>query len=420
MADVAKQHDLLRFVKLEHEITQAEWLRWRWPDTPLVFMTSKEVHTAQWDRDYNLHGKRVLHIGIGSSGVQVIPSVLSKVKELHVVARPLVWITDGFAQNWSVINEGNFTYTHAVKERLRNDQKHCLAYCKAIVSKLNFSIKEMSRKLGYNTRLIENLIPKAFSVGCRRPTPGNGFLKAFTDEKTVVHFGEIPEITANGFKDPKGQEHEVDTIICATGFDTPFMPPFRVLYNGKNLQDNFRGDIKGYLGLTYLPNYFVFPGGYGPLVHGSVLPKVEHYTDYVLQILEKARTDNVKRLSIKRSVSDFTRYADEYLKRTTWSGPCSSWLRNGKTSNKPVLWPGSRIHQLTVLQRPRFEHFDFVYLDGNLCSFLGDGFDIREVDGRDLTWYMGLLDGEDTQPGPFETNMEDGGGKLTGVKNIVC
>lgn len=27
MADVAKQHDLLRFVKLEHKITQAEWLQ---------------------------------------------------------------------------------------------------------------------------------------------------------------------------------------------------------------------------------------------------------------------------------------------------------------------------------------------------------------------------------------------------------
>lgn len=44
------------------------------------------MHTARWDRDYDLTGKRVLNIGIGSSGVQVIPSIISKVKELHVVA----------------------------------------------------------------------------------------------------------------------------------------------------------------------------------------------------------------------------------------------------------------------------------------------------------------------------------------------
>lgn len=46
----------------------------------------------------------------------------------------------------------------------------------------------------------------------------SGFLEALTDEKTVVHFGEILEVTTNGFKDSKGQEHEVDTIICATGY----------------------------------------------------------------------------------------------------------------------------------------------------------------------------------------------------------
>lgn len=48
---------------------------------------------------------------------------------------------------------------------------------------------------------------------------------------------------------------------------------------------------------------------------------VEHYTDYVLQVLDRARTDNIKRMSVKKTVSeDFTRYADEYLKRTAWSG----------------------------------------------------------------------------------------------------
>jgi hypothetical protein len=51
------------------------------------------------------------------------------------------------------------------------------------------------------------------------------------------------------------------------------------------------------------------------------MPMVEHYTDYVLQVLEKFRTENIKRLSVKKSVAeDFTRYADEYLKRTAWSG----------------------------------------------------------------------------------------------------
>lgn len=51
------------------------------------------------------------------------------------------------------------------------------------------------------------------------------------------------------------------------------------------------------------------------------MPMVEHYTDYVIQVLEKAQREFIKRLSIKRSVAeDFTRYSDEFLKRTAWSG----------------------------------------------------------------------------------------------------
>ncbi|KAK4635895.1 FAD-binding monooxygenase moxY [Fulvia fulva] len=472
MTDVATEHDLLRFVKLRHQITKAEWQEdigkwrvtvrgpdgtfddfadffingggclnnWRWPEIEgLHDFKGKLMHTARYDKTHDLTDKRVLTVGIGSSGVQVIPKILHRVKELHVVARSPVWITNGFAQTWAAVDGGNFDYTEEAKKRFRQDDKQYQAYCKAIESELNvrfrlilngtpeasaakeFSINEMSRKSNHDPELIDKLMPKNFNVGCRRPTPGNGFLEALTDDKTQVYFGEIPKITPSGFLDRDGKEHEVDTIICATGFDTSFMPPFEVLYHGKNLQDNFRGDIKGYLGLAYpeVPNYFIFLGAYGPLRHGSVLPMVEHYTDHVLQVIEKARVENIKRLSVKKAVSeDFTKYADEFLKRTAWAGPCSSWFRNGKISNKPVLWPGSRIHQLTVLQHPRFEHFDIEYRDGNSCSFLGNGFDVRETDGRDLTWYMGFLDGEDKQPGPFEMGIEDGSGRICGEKNI--
>jgi cation diffusion facilitator CzcD-associated flavoprotein CzcO len=73
-------------------------------------------------------------------------------------------------------------------------------------------------------------------------------LEALTNDKTHVHFGEIPRITEKGFVDKDGVEHEVDVVICATGFDTSFKPPFDILFDGKSLADNFEGDVKGYLG----------------------------------------------------------------------------------------------------------------------------------------------------------------------------
>ena len=47
---------------------------------------------------------------------------------------------------------------------------------------------------------------------------------------------------------------------------------------------------------------------------------------------------------------------------------------------------------------PRYEDYEIEYWDGNVFAFLGNGFDTREFDGRDITNYLGLLDGEDVQP----------------------
>ena len=140
----------------------------------------------------------------------------------------------------------------------------------------------------------------------------------------------------------------------------------------------------------------------GPLGHGSVVPMVEAYTNYIIQVLQKVQVEDIKRIQVKRKVAeDFTRHADIYLKRTAWSGPCRAWFKNGDKNRKPLCWPGSRIHYLTMLQKPRFEDFDIEYLSGNTFNFLGNGFDVREFDGRDLTWYYGLLRGEDKQPKSF-------------------
>lgn len=38
------------------------------------------------------------------------------------------------------------------------------------------------------------------------------------------------------------------------------------------------------------------------------------------------------------------------------------------------------------------------YWDDNRFAFLGNGFDTREFDGRDITNYLGSLDGRDVQP----------------------
>ncbi|KAH7127790.1 putative MoxY [Dactylonectria estremocensis] len=443
---VAASHNLERFVKYRHQVVGAEWLedqaqwsitiqrledgttfvhvadfflnggghlnKWKWPQVRgLDDFQGPKVHSAAWDQSLDLTDKRVLVIGIGSSGVQIVPSILPKVKSLHVVARSRTWITAGFGPKYAGPGSSNFDYSEATMQRFRDDADLYLAYCKAIESELTlrfrmvlndspeahqareFSTKEMRHKLAAKPDLIEKLMPKDFGIGCRRPTPGNGFLEALCHDKTTVLTDNIQLLTQTGFVTAQGEHCEVDVVICATGFDTTFRPQFPLLANGRNVQDDFEtADTVGYigLGLPEVPNYFHYSGPYGPLGHGSAIPMIEAFTKYFIQVIEKCQTEDIKKIQVKRDAAEqFTRHADHYLKRTAWTGPCNSWFKAGDKARKPVLWPGSRIHYLTLLETPRWEDFEIKHHSDNIFNYLGDGFHTREYDGSDLTWYYG-------------------------------
>lgn len=75
-----------------------------------------------------------------------------------------------------------------------------------------------------------------------------------------VHFTEVTGITSNAVIG-NGVEVEVDTIICATGFDTSFRPAFPIIgRRGVNLAEKWAKHPEAYLGLAVpdMPNFFTF------------------------------------------------------------------------------------------------------------------------------------------------------------------
>jgi hypothetical protein len=52
---------------------------------------------------------------------------------------------------------------------------------------------------------------------------------------------------------------------------------------------------------------------------------------------------------------------------------------------------------MELIEFPRYEDYKIEYCGRNVWSWLGNGFSTRDLDGRDLTWYLGLVDGEDVQ-----------------------
>jgi cation diffusion facilitator CzcD-associated flavoprotein CzcO len=121
-----------------------------------------------------------------------------------------------------------------------------------------FSIDEMKTKLRNNERLIKHLIPD-FAVGCRRPTPGNGYLEALIKENVRVITEPIEKVVPKGIVLATGELVEIDAFICATGFDVSFTPRFPMIgRNNVSLADQWSDKPEAYLSLAVenFPNYF--------------------------------------------------------------------------------------------------------------------------------------------------------------------
>ncbi|KAJ6172566.1 cyclohexanone monooxygenase [Penicillium chermesinum] len=369
---------------------------WKYPDIPgLEGFKGKLMHSANWDASLDLDGKNVAVIGGGSSGVQIIPSIQPQVKKLTAFLRSPVWVITGIGGVHSGPGGTNFKYSTEQIQRFKDHPEEYDQYCRDLEGELNkrFSLmhslgadqkrsreaisKLMSERLGHDERLTSTMIPQ-FGLGCRRMTPGSGYL----------------EVTEEGIIDESGVEHKVDVIICATGFNTSFSPQFEIVgRNGANLKQQFGDFPVGYLAImaANFPNLFLVMGPNGPVSHGSVLPIVEWMIRYIFQVVEKVQQENIKSFEPKiGAVKDLYNHTHEIMKRLVWSSKCSSWFKNGKKEG-PVtaIYPGSRLHFFEMLKNVRWEDFELEYRSSNRFQFMGNGYTQCEIDpDGNKVWYF--------------------------------
>ncbi|KAL0256797.1 hypothetical protein SLS55_009194 [Diplodia seriata] len=288
-----------------------------------------------------------------------------------------------------------------------------------MLTSMKFAEKEMRRKLQAKPEIGDMIVPTDFAVGCRRPTPGNGYLESLCEENVTVVPQSIDEITEKGIRTADGVEHEFDVIVCATGFDVSWRPKYPTIgRDGRSLSDEWRDIPSTYLSISvpHFPNYLskyiqandtnghsliasVFNGPFGPYGHGSFLPITEVLSKHFIQMLTKMSMEYLTSFEPKEeAVADFAEHRRTFLPRTAWTSPCRSWFKQGTVDGEVMMWPGSRTHFFETMKAPRWEDYVLSYADRNRFYYLGNGFAAREVDGRDITWYLGLLDGKDVQP----------------------
>ncbi|TVY81230.1 putative sterigmatocystin biosynthesis monooxygenase [Lachnellula suecica] len=414
---------------------------WKWPQIDGIHNFKGDlIHSANWPKDLQYSGKRVAVLGNGSSGVQIVPAyrkvpynlkisfkTLTKcfedVKELiHCIRSPL-WVvppqqqmllSSEAAELLGKIEMKGDEYTPAQIEKFQTDPEYYLQFVKTIEEEINSKFpvllkdsqlakyamqmlsQYMKATLGGDERLSKALIP-TFPVGCRRLTPAPGYLESLTQKNVRVVTESIVKVVPTGLELSTGEVIEVDAIVCATGFDVSFCPRFPIIgNNAQNLQDLWKNNLpRAYMSSSVpgYPNYFTFLGPNAPIGHGSVFTITEHVAKYIVNIIRKCQTENIKSLApSEAALDDYYEHLEAFMPRTAWAGTCRSWFKDGReTGPVTAVHPGSRIHWFHMLEQFRGEDFVYTYEKKNRFAYLGNGFSTKELGDGDKTWYLGAL-----------------------------
>ena len=223
---------------------------------------------------------------------------------------------------------------------------------------------------------------------------GLGYLTALDQDNVELVPYAIERITKNGLLSADGTTRKVDTIICATGFDTTWTQRFPVIgRHGQFLSEKWTDYPQSYLGLATdgFPNFFMSHGPNTGVGTGSLIILLEQTAKYVASAIEKMQMEAISAMSPKQSaVEGFVAFCDAYFPQTVFSLPCRSWYKSGKAEGRvTALWPGSSLHAYETLSRHRWEDWEYEYVDDNASAWLGNGWTTAGKDIRsDRSYYL--------------------------------
>lgn len=265
----------------------------------------------------------------------------------------------------------------------------------------------MQQRLASKPEIAGFLIP-SFSIGCRRATPGPGYLEALCESNVDFVTDGIAGVTSSGVRLESGRELALDVLVCATGFQTSKAPPFPITgRGGLTLAERCTPFPEAYLSLAVdsFPNYFMMLGPNSAIGAGSLNVILEAEGDYIVKCIRKLQKEDYATMTVKlERVRDWREYCHEYFKKTVYTDECNSWYKSDEGTGDRIigLWPGSCLHAVEALRAPRWEDFDWESRDGpgaNALRWLGNGWSVthskadqgqgsgREYQG-DPAWYL--------------------------------
>lgn len=321
------------------------------PDIPgLRAFEGKMFHSSRWDHSYDYRNQRVAVIGTGASAIQIVPELAKQVAHLDLFQRTAPWVLPRpdrkitAPEQWLLEHIKPLQWLYRLKTYVQYEVR-------ALVFVYQPKLGAIARRqaLAHLKKQIPDDALRAkvtpnFAIGCKRVLLMNDYYPALTRSNVSLVTEGIREIRPHSIVTHSGEEKLVDAIVLGTGFDVEHaMGPVTVRgRGGVSLMESTGGGLEAYKGCAVagFPNYFMVTGPNTGLGHNSMIYMIESGVGYVLDAIEKQRTQKWHSVEVKADVqAAFNADIQQRLKGTVWASGCKSWYLD-HTGKNTTLWPG--------------------------------------------------------------------------------
>ena len=324
-------------------------------------------HSAQWNHDYDLGGKKVAVIGTGASAIQFVPQIVDAVGQLVLFQRTPPWIVprpDRHIFGWEKWLYRHFPLTQRLFRTFIYWRQEVRGIGFTISPKLmqkatKIALQHLQKSVA-DPGLRQDLTPD-YTIGCKRILISNDYYPALQEDNLTLVRRGIRQITRDGIIDDHGHHHSVDAIIFGTGFHaTDPLKPTRIFgLGGRELADDWKQGPEAFLGISVngYPNMFLLMGPNTGLGHNSMIFMIEAQVRYTLRILQRLLSGRVAAYDVKAGdQAAFNKDLQDTFAGTVWASGCDSWYQTA-AGRQTVLWPGFTFSYWFRTRRPDLSHY---------------------------------------------------------------
>jgi len=364
--------------------------------------TGTTMHTASWDHDLDLRGRRVAMIGTGASAVQIIPEIADDVSHLEVFQRTPIWVGPKPDLPTPWLLRRLFRAVPAVQDALRRVSVS-LAETVLVGGVLRYQdhprfadlLASANRNIWYRLQVRDPELRAAltpdYGFGCKRPSVSNRYLKTFGRSHVELVTTPIEEVTPEGVRTRDGVVHEAEVLILATGFrmatDPAIYERTPVLgRDGFDLAIAYREErLRSYEGVALpgLPNHFIVFGPYG-WIGGTWHQLVEIASAHAIRVITAAQRLGATSVEVREEACErWTESMRERFGRSLFLGggcaTANSYYFDSR-GDVPYLRPTSSAEAVRATARFPLDDYEFRSLDDGAALVPGDELSAASVD----------------------------------------